>query len=251
MVAEIVAQSLTAQPDLVLGLASGRTMEAVYDELVRMHQDRGLDFSRCRTFNLDEYVDLAADNPSSFHYFMRRRFFDRVNIGSRHTHVPNGMASDLKAECENYEKLIAASGGIGLQLLGIGLNGHIGFNEPRSTLDSRTRVQELSRVTRDQNASFFPSPKQVPREAITMGIGTILDARRCVLLATGLEKAKIVSKAIEGPMTTMIAATALQLHSNCTVVLDEAAASALKKKIVTGKRIFVNAQDARSGTRAG
>ena len=234
-VAALIAQSLVAQPDLVLGLASGRTMEPVYDELIRMRQDEGLDFSRCRTFNLDEYIGLPANDPRSFHYFMRQRFFDHVNIQSSHTHLPDGMASDLEAECGNYEKLIAANGGIALQLLGIGLNGHIGFNEPQSTLDSRTRVQELSPLTRAQNVSLFPSLEDVPRQAITVGIGTILDARRCVLLATGLGKAKIVSKAIEGPLTTAIAATALQLHANCTVVLDEAAASGLKDKSVARK----------------
>ncbi len=233
--AELIAQSVIAQPDVVLGLASGRTMEPVYDELVRMHRDEELDFSRCRTFNLDEYIGLAANDPRSFHYFMRRRFFDHVNIQSNHTHLPDGMAPDLEAECENYEKLIAANGGIALQLLGIGLNGHIGFNEPQSALDSRTLVQELSPLTRTQNASFFPSLEEVPRRAITMGIGTILDTRRCVLLATGVGKAKIVSKAIEGPLTTAIAASALQLHPNCTIVLDKAAASGLKDRIITRK----------------
>jgi len=231
-VAELIGQSLAAQPGLVLGLASGRTMEPVYEELIRMHRQDGLDFSRCRTFNLDEYIGLAADDPRSFHYFMRRHFFDHVNIVSSHAHLPDGMASDLEAECRHYEKLIAANGGIAFQLLGIGLNGHIGFNEPESPLDSRTRVQELSPLTRAQNASSFPSLEEVPQQAITMGIGTILEARRCVLLATGLGKAKIVAKAIEGPLTTTVAATALQLHPNCTVVLDEAAASALKNKIV-------------------
>jgi len=234
-VAELMAQALAAQPELVLGLASGRTMEPVYDELVRMHREEALDFARCRTFNLDEYIGLAADDPRSFHYFMRRRFFDHVNIQSGHTHLPDGLASSLQAECENYEKLIAEKGGIGLQLLGIGLNGHVGFNEPQSPLDSRTRVVELSPLTRAQNASFFPSLEEVPRRAITVGIGTILDARRCVLLATGLSKAKIVSKAIEGPLTTVVAASALQLHPNCTVVLDEAAASGLRNKIFTRK----------------
>jgi glucosamine-6-phosphate deaminase len=227
--ADFIAQALSAKPDLVLGLATGCTMEPVYERLVQKHQDEGLDFSQCRTFNLDEYVGLAADDPCSYHDFMRRRFFDGVNIGRRNAHLPDGLAEDLEAECVNYEKLIAANGGIDLQVLGIGLNGHLGFNEPLSAFQSRTRVQTLSRVTRAQNALLFPKPKQVPRRAITMGVGTILEARRCLLLATGLEKAEVVARAIEGPLTVMITATALQLHRACTIVLDEAAASGLRE----------------------
>ena len=222
-----ITWALSAKPDLVFGLATGCTMESVYDRLVQKHQDEALDFSRCRTFNLDEYVGLAADDPCSYHYFMRQRFFDGVNIDLRNTHLPDGMADDLEAECAKYEKLIVANGGIDLQLLGIGLNGHLGFNEPLSAFRSRTRVQTLSRVTQAQNASLFPKPRQVPRRAITMGVGTILEARCCLLLATGLEKAEIVVKAIEGPLTAMITATALQLHPTCTIVLDEEAASNL------------------------
>jgi glucosamine-6-phosphate deaminase len=226
---DFITWALSAKPDLVFGLATGCTMESVYDRLVQKHQDEALDFSRCRTFNLDEYVGLAADDPCSYHYFMRQRFFDGVNIDLRNTHLPDGMADDLEAECAKYEKLIVANGGIDLQLLGIGLNGHLGFNEPLSAFRSRTRVQTLSRVTQAQNASLFPKPRQVPRRAITMGVGTILEARCCLLLATGLEKAEIVVKAIEGPLTAMITATALQLHPTCTKVLDEEAASNLRE----------------------
>jgi len=224
---DFIARALSAKPDLVLGLATGCTMESVYDLLVKKHRDEGLDFSRCRTFNLDEYVGLAASDPCSYHHFMRQRFFDAVNIDLRNTHLPNGMAADLAAECTRYEAAIATCGGIDLQVLGIGLNGHLGFNEPLSAFRSRTRVQNLSRVTRAQNAPLFPSPGQVPRRAITMGVGTILEARQCLLLATGLEKSEVVAKAIEGPLTAMITATALQLHPACTIVLDHAAASRL------------------------
>jgi glucosamine-6-phosphate deaminase len=222
-----IARALSAKPDLVLGLATGCTMESVYDQLVKKHREEGLDFSRCRTFNLDEYVGLAANDPCSYHYFMRQRFFDEVNIDLRHTNLPDGLAADLAVECARYEAAIAACGGIDLQVLGIGLNGHLGFNEPLSAFRSRTRVQSLSRVTRAQNAPLFPSPSQVPRLAITMGVGTILEARQCLLLATGLEKSDAVAKAIEGPLTAMITATALQLHPACTIVLDQAAASGL------------------------
>jgi glucosamine-6-phosphate deaminase len=227
--ADLIARALSAKPGLVLGLATGCTMESVYDRLVQQHQEEGLDFSRCRTFNLDEYVGLAAEDPCSYHYFMWQRFFDAVNIDLRNTHLPDGMAEDLEAECANYEKLIAANGGIDLQVLGIGLNGHLGFNEPLSAFQSRTRVQTLSRVTRSQNAPLFPKPRQVPRRAITMGVGTILEAQNCLLLATGVEKADIVARAIEGPLTAMITATALQLHPACTIVLDEAAAGSLRE----------------------
>lgn len=227
--ADFVAQLLSVKPDMVLGLATGCTMEPVYNRLVQKHRENGLDFSRCQTFNLDEYVGLAADNPCSYHHFMREHFFDRVNIDLRQTHLPDGMAEDLEAECANYEKLIVAEGGIDLQVLGIGLNGHLGFNEPLSAFRSRTRIQILSRVTRAQNAPLFPNPHQMPQRAITMGVGTILEARRCLLLATGEEKADIVARAIEGPLTAMITATALQLHPDCIVVLDEAAASRLQE----------------------
>jgi glucosamine-6-phosphate deaminase len=229
-VANVIAEALLAQPDLVLGLATGRTMESVYDELVRKHRDEGLDFWRCHTFNLDEYVGLKAGEPCSYHYFMRQRLFDRVNIQLRNTHLPDGMAGNLPAECIYYENLIREHGGIMLQLLGIGINGHLGFNEPSSAFRSRTRVQALSRVTRTQNAPLFSTPNQMPHLAITMGIGTILDARRCLLLATGFDKAEIVARALEGPLTAMVAASALQLHPNCTVVLDEAAASQLQER---------------------
>src|ERR1035437_2319740 len=229
MVADPIARALAGKPDLVLGLATGCTMEAVYHQLVRWHQEAGLDFSRCRAFNLDEYVGLAANDPCSDHYFMQQRFFYGVNIDPHNTHLPDGMADDLEAECVNYEKLIAANDGIDLQVLGIGLNGHLGFNEPLSAFRSRTRVQTLSWVTRAQNAPLFPCPGQVPRHALTMGLGTILEARRCLLLVTGLEKADMVAKAIEGPLTAMITATALQLHPACTIVLDKEAASSLKE----------------------
>jgi glucosamine-6-phosphate deaminase len=227
--ADFIAQALAAKPDLVLGLATGCTMEPVYELLAQKHREAGLDFSRCRTFNLDEYVGLAADNPCSYLYYMRQRLFAGVNIDLRNTHLPDGMAEDLNAECARYEKLITDMGGIDLQILGIGLNGHLGFNEPLSAFRSRTRLQTLSRMTRAQNAPLFPSLNRVPHCAITMGVGTILEARHCLLLATGTEKAKIVAEAIEGPLTAMITATALQLHPACTIVLDEDAAGRLQK----------------------
>lgn len=228
LVARLIAKDLRDNPHLVLSLATGRTMESVYRLLVKMHAEEGLDFSLCRTFNLDEYVGLASTDAHSYRHYMNSHLFKRVNIDLRNTHLPDGLASDLQAECAHYEQTIAKAGGIDLQLLGIGRAGHLGFNEPLSALRSRTRVKALSPVTLAQNAPLFDNPDAMPRRAITMGVGTILECRHCLLLATGAEKAEIIAKAVEGPITSMISATALQLHSRCTVVVDEAAASQLR-----------------------
>jgi glucosamine-6-phosphate deaminase len=228
LVARIIARELRACPQLVLGLATGRTMESVYARLVRLHREEQLDFSLCRTFNLDEYVGLSGTHPNSYRHYMERHLFSQVNIPSCNVHLPDGAAHDLDAECARYEELIEHCGGIDLQILGIGTTGHIGFNEPLSALRSRTRVKALSPVTRQQNATLFPRLEDVPRRAITMGVGTILDCRRCLLLATGAEKANIVAQAVEGPITSMISATALQWHPRCVVIVDEAAAGELE-----------------------
>jgi glucosamine-6-phosphate deaminase len=229
LVARIIAREIRNNPRLVLGLATGNTMEAVYARLVQMHHEEKLDFSGCRTFNLDEYVGLSCNHANSYRHYMNHHLFLRVNIDLENTHLPDGMAADLAAECANYERMIAEHGGIDLQLLGIGQNGHLGFNEPLSALHSRTRVKILSPVTRAQNAPLFPRPELVPHRAITMGVGSILDCRRCILLATGEEKAAIVAKAVEGPITSMISATALQFHPESTMILDEMAGSRLKE----------------------
>jgi glucosamine-6-phosphate deaminase len=228
LVARFIARELRANPSLVLGLATGRTMEAVYRMLVRMHREEGLDFSLCRTFNLDEYVGLSPDDARSYRCYMNQRLFSQVNIDPRNTHLPDGLAADLDAESRQYEQKIKRCGGIDLQLLGLGQAGHIGFNEPLSALRSRTRVKALSPLTIEQNAAFFGGSGTVPRRAITMGVGTILECGRCLLLATGPSKAEVIAKAVEGPITSMISATALQLHPRCTVVLDEAAAGKLQ-----------------------
>jgi len=230
LVARIVANEIRAHPRTVLGVATGSTMEAVYQHLVQMHRETHLDFSGVQTFNLDEYVGLPADDPNSYRHFMNTHLFQQVNINLAHTHLPNGQAADLGAECRHYEQLIAAAGGIDLQLLGIGKSGHIGFNEPLSALKSRTREKALTPTTIKQNAPFFGGEAHMPRRAITMGVGTILDARRCLLLATGEAKADIIAQAVEGPITSMITASALQLHAKATVIVDEAAAAKLKEK---------------------
>lgn len=228
-IARIIANELRAKPNLVLGLATGKTMEAVYAKLVRMHREEKLDFAKCHTFNLDEYVGLPGSHRNSYRHYMNHNLFLNVNIDLANTHLPNGAVADVEAECVRYENLIEQCGGIDLQLLGIGLSGHLGFNEPASSLRSRTRIKVLSPVTLAQNGGLFPTPEEMPRHAITMGVGTILDSRRALFLATGEEKAGIVAKAIEGPVTSMISATALQFHPQCTVVLDEAAASRLEE----------------------
>jgi glucosamine-6-phosphate deaminase len=228
LAAGIIARELRANPHLVLGLATGRTMEAVYARLVRLPQEERLDFSLCRTFNLDEYVGLPGTDHYSYRHYMNQHLFQKVNLDARNTHLPDGRAADLEAECRRYEQLICGSGGINLQLLGIGRTGHLGFNEPLSALRSRTRVKALSPVTLAQNAPLFGDPAEMPRRAITMGVGTILECQRCLLLATGEEKADIIAQAVEGPITSMISATALQLHPRCSVVVDEAAADGLR-----------------------
>ena len=230
LTAAIIARTLQARPDLVLGLATGRTMEAVYDLLAELHEDDGLDFSLARTFNLDEYVGLPPEDSRSYRFYMTKHLFHRVNLDVRNTHLPNGMADDLYEECRRYEQEIEACNGIDLQLLGVGRTGHIGFNEPLSAMRSRTRAKALTPETVEQNAPLVGGPDRMPRRAITMGVGTILECKRCVLLATGLEKADVIAKAVEGPITSMISATALQLHPRCTVIVDKAAASRLEHR---------------------
>ena len=225
--AALVAERLRRKSDLVLGCATGRTMESVYRELVKQHEG-GLEFSACRTFNLDEYVGLAPDDPRSYHAYMKTHLFDHVDISLEHTHLPNGVAPDLGAECRRFEAKIKEVGGIDLQLLGLGESGHIGFNEPLSSLMSRTRDKALTPTTWEQNAEFFGGAEHVPERALTMGVGTILEAKEIVTLVTGERKASILAKAAEGPITAMISATALQLHPNCKVIVDEAAAAELQ-----------------------
>jgi glucosamine-6-phosphate deaminase len=230
LVARVISRELRANPHLVLGLATGHTMERVYRHLVRMHREEKLDFSLCRTFNLDEYVGLPASDRHSYRHYMNHNLFNLVNIDLRNTHLPDGTAPDLEAECLKYEADIQRFGGIDFQLLGIGKAGHIGFNEPLSALRSRTRVKALTPTTIKQNGPLFGGDEHMPRRAITMGVGTIIESRRCLLLATGDSKAKVVAQAVEGPITGMISASALQLHSRCTVVVDEDAAANLQEK---------------------
>jgi len=228
LAARLVAKALKAKPDLVLGLATGLTMERLYAMLVKLHKEEKLDFSLVRTFNLDEYVGLPADDEHSYHHYMKKHLFSQINIDPRNTHLLDGMAGNMEAECRRYEETIRHCDGIDLQLLGLGKVGHIGFNEPLSALYSRTREKGLTPATVKQNEKYFADPSQMPRRALTMGVGTILECKHLVMLVTGDSKAAILAKAVEGPITSMISATAIQLHPHCTVVVDEEAAAELR-----------------------
>lgn len=228
--AQIVVEVLNAKPNAVLGMATGSTPLGLYQELVRLHREEALDFSRVTTFNLDEYVGLPVNHPQSYHYFMREHFFHHVNIPQHNINIPSGTTSNYRAFCEWYEQRIAECGGIDLQILGIGSDGHIAFNEPASSLSSRTRLKTLSKQTIDDNARFFERREDVPIYAITMGVGTILDARKLVLVASGTAKAWAIAQAVEGPVTSIVTASAIQLHPDATVIVDEEAASELRMR---------------------
>jgi glucosamine-6-phosphate deaminase len=225
--AKAVAELLNSKPNAVLGLPTGSTPIGVYKELARMHKSEGLDFSRVTTFNLDEYVGLKKDHPQSYHYFMHENLFKHINILAQNVYIPSGTTDNYAAFCQWYEQRIKECGGIDLQLLGIGTDGHIGFNEPSSSLGSRTRIKTLARSTIEDNARFFDKIEDVPVYAITMGVGTILEARRIILLASGANKADAMAQTIEGPVTSMITASALQLHPDVTAYLDRDAAGKL------------------------
>lgn len=226
-VAELIADFMSTQPACVLGLATGSTPLEVYSELCRRHRDDGLSFAHASAFNLDEYLGLEPGHPQSYRRFMHAHLFDHVDIDVAQTHFPDVHASDVRLAADDYERELQDSGGVGLQLLGIGTNGHIGFNEPGTLPDSLTRVVDLAPSTILSNKRFFESADQVPRQAITMGIATILRARKIVLLATGAEKAAAVAGAVQGPIDVKNPASFLQTHADVYFVLDELAASEL------------------------
>jgi glucosamine-6-phosphate deaminase len=223
--ARIVGGLLREKPDAVLGLATGSTPLRLYGELVKMK----LDWTRVRTFNLDEYVGLRPDCAQSYHHYMWENLFQHTNILRENVHLPDGMAKDISKACAWYEDQIRKAGGIDLQVLGIGTDGHIGFNEPTSSLASRTRIKTLTVQTRQDNARFFKSEAEVPQHVLTMGIGTVMEARQCLLLALGKNKAQAVAEAVEGPITSSNPASVLQMHPETKVCLDEPAASRLKR----------------------
>jgi len=229
LVADAITELVVRRPDAVLGVATGSSPLAVYDELGRRVADGRLTLARARAFMLDEYVGLPAEHPERYRTVIDRDFVAKVDIDPDNVHGPDGLADDLPAACAAYEQAIADAGGVDLQLLGIGSDGHIAFNEPGSSLASRTRIKSLTRQTREDNARFFGGEVEaVPRHCLTQGIGTILKARHIVLVATGRSKAEAVHQLAEGPISALWPATALQLHPHVTVLVDSAAASRLQ-----------------------
>lgn len=225
--ANLLSAQVIMKPDCVLGLATGSTPVGAYKQLVQWFQKGDLDFSEVTSVNLDEYKGLSPENDQSYRYFMNHNLFDHINIRKDHTFVPNGLESDAEKACDDYNKIIHDLGGIDLQLLGLGNNGHIGFNEPSSSFEKETHCVDLTQSTIDANARFFSSLSEVPRQAYTMGIQTIMQAKKIVVAVSGQGKASIVKEAFFGPITPQVPASVLQLHSDVTVVGDEAALSML------------------------
>lgn len=228
--ADLVESQITKYADSVIGLATGSTPLGLYRELIERHKTHGLSFNQVKTFNLDEYVGIPSDHPQSYRTFMDEHFFNQIDIEKSNTKVPDGMAENPLEVGPAYEKSIEEAGGIDLQVLGVGTDGHIGFNEPTSSLGSITRVKTLTQQTIEDNSRFFEPDEFQPKLAITMGIKTILDARRILLLANGENKAQAVRDMVEGPLSAFCPASALQLHQRTTVLIDEPAASQLTLK---------------------
>ena len=223
--ADMIAEVVTNKPTAVLGLATGSTPVPMYQELIRRYEAGALDFSAVRSVNLDEYYPLSPDNDQSYRYFMNHQLFDHINIDKNNTNVPDGLATDPAAACAAYEGIIRDLGGIDIQVLGIGGNGHIGFNEPAEALDPLTHLTDLTEDTIRANSRFFESEADVPRYALTMGIGSILSARRIMLIATGEAKAKAIATVLSGKLTCACPASMLNLHGDVTIICDRAAVS--------------------------
>jgi len=222
--AQLIAEQITKKRKSVLGLATGSTPEGMYKELINLNQEDKVDFSEVITFNLDEYYGLPPEHPQSYYFFMWNKFFKHVNIKKENMHLLNGISENIDKECAQYEALIKKSGGIDLQVLGIGNNGHIGFNEPDISLNTKTHLVNLTAKTIRANSRFFNTAQEVPKKAITMGIGTIMRARNIILLANGKRKARVIEKTINSPITTKVPATVLQLHNDVTIIVDQEAA---------------------------
>ena len=225
--ANILSAQVILKPDTVMGLATGSSPVGTYQQLIEWYKKGDLDFAQVRTVNLDEYAGLAPDHSQSYRRFMQENFFDHINIPRENTHVPNGLAPDLEAECRRYNQVIQSLGGIDIQLLGMGHNGHIGFNEPGQAFELETHVVDLTDNTIEANARFFASRDEVPRHAITMGIKSIMQAQRIVMVVSGADKADIVRAAFAGPVVPQVPASILQMHPNFILVGDKAALSKL------------------------
>lgn len=227
--ANIISAQVILNPNSVLGLATGSSPIGTYEKLVEWCNKGDIDFSYVKTVNLDEYVGLSKDNPCSYYYFMYENLFKHINIDLKNTHIPDGTQKDSEKECADYDKKLASVGQIDLQLLGIGNNGHIGFNEPSDIFRKSTFCVKLTQSTIDANARFFNSPEDIPHYAYTMGIGSIMSAKKILLVVHGEGKADILREAIEGPITPLVPASVLQLHNDVTIVADEGALSKLTK----------------------
>lgn len=225
---QLLAAQIILKPPSVLGLATGSTPEGTYRELVRLHREGLIDFSQITTFNLDEYFGLDHNSPHSYHYYMDKHLFSKVNIPRHNTHIPPGLSSDVPTTCKQYDAAIISAGGIDIQILGIGTNGHIGFNEPDIKFEALTHLVNLDESTIEDNARFFEDPRQVPGQAISMGIKNIMQARKIVLLASGEHKAQAIYETVRGPITPNVPASVLQLHPDVVLILDNAAAKKLK-----------------------
>ena len=226
--ANIISAQVIMKPNCVLGLATGSSPEGMYAQLVDWYNKGDLDFAKVKSVNLDEYRGLSRENEQSYYYFMHKHLFDKVNIDMNNTYLPNGLAEDPEEECRRYDALIGSLGGVDLQLLGMGHNGHIGFNEPGDHYDKGTHCVDLQQSTIEANKRFFASEDEVPRQAYTMGIGTIMKAKKILVIVSGAEKAEILKEALYGPITPQVPASVLQMHSDVIVIADEAALSAIK-----------------------
>lgn len=238
--ANIISAQVIMKPNAVLGLATGSTPIGAYRQLIEWYNKGDIDFSQTLSINLDEYKGLSGQHDQSYRYFMNHNLFDHVNIKKENTNVPNGLAEDAAAECQRYNNVIKTLGGIDLQLLGIGGNGHIGFNEPGSAFEKETHLVTLTEQTRQSNARFFSSIDEVPTHAFTMGIKSIMAAKKILLLATGEAKAKALYDSFFGPVTPGVPASILQLHNDCIVIADEAALSIIREKTGWEGNVFDN-----------
>lgn len=232
--ANMVAGQIFIKPDSVIGLATGSTPLQMYKELIKMYEEENLDFRDVTTFNLDEYIGLKKDDVNSYNYYMMENFFKHINIRMNNVYIPDGKAPDIDIECEQYEEKIEEKGGIDLQVLGIGNNGHIGFNEPDLKFEATTHLVKLDEMTIEANSRFFSSIEEVPKHAISMGIKTIMHSRKIVLLANGMNKAETVYKAMFGPITPEVPASILQLHPDANIFLEKEAAEKVKDIVKKG-----------------
>lgn len=227
--ANIISAQTIIKPNCVLGLATGSSPIGTYKQLIEWYNKGDIDFSQVRTVNLDEYKGLSQDNPQSYYYFMYENFFKHINIDLRNVNIPNGLEEDIEKECRRYDQVISSLGGIDLQLLGLGNNGHIGFNEPYESFNKTTHCVALTQSTIDANARFFNSPDEIPRYAYTMGIGNIMNAEKILLIVSGKGKAQILKEVIEGPIIPTVPASILQLHKDVTVIADQEALQFIEK----------------------